>query len=494
MYFVFALLALALALTALWYRRKENAASSMPPGPPPLPVIGNLFDIPRKAEALAYSRLADKYGNMVYMSVLGKNIYLVSSVHILNDLFNKRSANYSDRPYSTMLHKLMDLEWIFAFRSYGNVWREQRKLFHSQFQETVASDYMTLQVNSARDLARAILASPEDLIEHLHTHAASVLMGMTYGLKMTPQTSEVVRMADEVAMASTKVAVPGSYLVEFLPIMQYIPEWLIPGGGFRKDARECKEKAAMARDVPFEAVVNDIAKGIAKPSFTSKALARDSRVDQQLIKSCAGVAYLGMFSFRLLPIMVALQTFVLAMVAHPDVLTRAQREADSVMCQDRLPTFDDRDSLPYINGIVHEVLRWNPPAPFAIPHMSVNDDEYQGYHIPAKSIIVGNLWKILHDPEVFPEPMRFIPERFIRGDQDHNLEAIMESFMAVYGLGRRTCPGRFVAFQQLFITIATIISLFDITAGVDENGKPNKVEPDFTFGLVWSVQVPPVLR
>lgn len=124
MYFLFALF--ALSLMVLWYRRKENAASSMPPGPPPLPVIGNLFDVPRKAEALAYSRLADKYGeyirslshltwldldlgmigNMVYMSVLGKNIYLVSSVHILNDLFNKRSVNYSDRPYSTMLHKL----------------------------------------------------------------------------------------------------------------------------------------------------------------------------------------------------------------------------------------------------------------------------------------------------------------------------------------------------------------------------------------------------
>lgn len=91
--------------------------------------------------------------------------------------------------------------------------------------------------------------------------------------------------------------------------------------------------------------------------------------------------------------------------------------------------------------------------------------------------------------------MRFIPERFILGDKDkdHNLDAIMESFIAVYGLGRRICPGRFVAFQQLFITIATIISLFDITAGVDENGKLNKVEPDFTFSLAWSVHVPSVL-
>jgi len=81
--------------------------------------------------------------------------------------------------------------------------------------------------------------------------------------------------------------------------------------------------------------------------------------------------------------------------------------------------------------------------------------------------------------------MRFNPERFIPGTKGHNFDSVMESFMVVYGPGRRICPGRFVAFQQLFITMATIISLFDITPGLDENGKPNKVVPEFTFGLAW---------
>ena len=83
--------------------------------------------------------------------------------------------------------------------------------------------------------------------------------------------------------------------------------------------------------------------------------------------------------------------------------------------------------------------------------------------------------------------MRFIPERFVPGTKGYNLDAVMESFMVVYGPGRRICPGRFVAVQQVFITIATIISLFDITPGLDHNGKPNKVVPEFTFGLAWLV-------
>lgn len=81
--------------------------------------------------------------------------------------------------------------------------------------------------------------------------------------------------------------------------------------------------------------------------------------------------------------------------------------------------------------------------------------------------------------------MNFVPERFMPGVQGQNLEVIMESFRVVYGPGRRICPGRFVAYQHLFITITTIISLFNITPGTDDNGRPIDVVPEFTFGLAW---------
>ena len=153
------------------------------------------------AEPLENGLTTKPSGNMVYLSVLNKNIFVISSARILNDLFNQRSANYSDRPHSTMLNKLyvqsltyflcrltshrMDLQWIFAFTSYGedrpcdtghagsqfyqgNVWRDTRKMFHSQFQESVVPDLRPMQLKSAHDVLRQILASPDDLFRHLH--------------------------------------------------------------------------------------------------------------------------------------------------------------------------------------------------------------------------------------------------------------------------------------------------------------------------------------
>ena len=99
------------------------------------------------------------------------------------------------------------------------------------------------------------------------------------------------------------------------------------------------------------------------------------------------------------------------MALYPEVQKKAQAEIDSVIGPNRLPNFEDRPSLPYINAIVKETLRWHLPAPLgaflstcvlctiltsseAIPHMATNDDEYDGYYIPKGTVILGNAWLV----------------------------------------------------------------------------------------------------
>ncbi|KAI0926476.1 hypothetical protein AcV7_005406 [Taiwanofungus camphoratus] len=413
-------------------------------------------------------------GDIVHLSVLNKNVIVVGSLQALTELFSKRSANYSNRPYSTMIYKLMDLEWIFAFQSCGMT------LCLQCFQESVLHEFRPLQANAAHDVVRRIMETPNLLFQHLHMHTANSLMGVTYAMEMTARNCNIVTMTDEVIMAWSKVAVHGSYLVDALPILRFIPEWLIPGGGFKKEARECKEKAIQARNLPFDTVLAEIVQGTARPSFVSNSLTQlGSCPEIHLIKACAGTAYFAGTE----AISISLSTFILAMVAYPDVQAKAQRELDDIVGKARLPNFDDQQSLPYVNAIIKEVLRWNPPAPLAIPHTSINVDHYEGYHLPAGSIVIGNLWKILHNPEVYAEPLCFNPERFMPDAEGSDLTAVLSNFEAVYGVGRRICPGRFVAVAQLFVTIASILSVFDIRPGLDEDGKPIHVEPDFTFGV-----------
>lgn len=84
----------------------------------------------------------------------------------------------------------------------------------------------------------------------------------------------------------------------------------------------------------------------------------------------------------------------LAMVTHPDVQRKAQQELDMMIGPDRLPEFSDRDSLPYINAVVKEVIRWHSVVPLGVSHRVMEEDEYKGYRIPTGTILVPNAWYV----------------------------------------------------------------------------------------------------
>ena len=88
----------------------------------------------------------------------------------------------------------------------------------------------------------------------------------------------------------------------------------------------------------------------------------------------------------------ALGFFVLAMVLHPEIQAKAQAEIDDVIGQGRFPVHGEEDSLPYLMAIVKEVLRWHEVVPLGIPHRLIADDHYNGYFLPAGSIVAANSW------------------------------------------------------------------------------------------------------
>jgi len=164
------------------------------------------------------------------------------------------------------------------------------------------------------------------------------------------------------------------------------------------------------------------------------------------------------------------------MTLNPAVQSRAQAELDAVICSNddtavRLPKFADRECLPYVNAIVKEVLRWNPSVPLGLPHMVTEDDVYQSYHIKKGTVVWANIWSILHDESVYPDPFEFRPERYL--DEDGKLRQLGKAedpATAAFGFGRRICPGLFLADNSIFLAIATMLCVFNISKAKDQHG------------------------
>ena len=141
----------------------------------------------------------------------------------------------------------------------------------------------------------------------------------------------------------------------------------------------------------------------------------------------------------------------------------------------------------------------------AVPHRLVADDEYMGYHFPAGTLVIGNVWyaytvlstinnerwifrAMFHDERRYPEPDRFDPGRFLNEDGTLNMSAA-DPAEAAFGFGRRICPGRHLAMASVWITAASILATFNIEKAVDEAG--NIIEPGkaYTPGLIRYVHL-----
>lgn len=162
----------------------------------------------------------------------------------------------------------------------------------------------------------------------------------------------------------------------------------------------------------------------------------------------------------------ALETFLLGATLHPRVISVAQAELDAVIGSEHLPTLEDLDSLPYIDAMVKETLRWRPVTPSAVPHLNTEEDEYMGYRIPQGSIVIANLWGIHLDPEIYPEPNEFRPERWLE-----MAAAGTTIEHGAFGFGRRICTGRHIAYNSLFLNIARLLWACDIGPKQDMHGR-----------------------
>ncbi|KAJ7251443.1 cytochrome P450 [Mycena rebaudengoi] len=464
----YALLAFA-AFALLYFTRRRSFHLPLPPGPKKLPLFGNLFGLPSKFEWETYAKWSKELGKRNVAILLGrrvtKSIIILSSVDVVFDLLDQRSAIYSDRrvanrvymkplnhdfrPRSIMMNELMGGGFVF-----GDTWREHRRLFHSAFHSIASRRFRPQEVNASHALLRRLLENPDDeIMNHIKHMNGALIMSIAYGIDTLPSDDPYVETAEAALDAITQAAVPGRYLVDVIPVLKYVPAWFI-GAGFKRQARESKKLIDKMVQLPFQAAKRMVLQEIDEN--------QDQEHQEKVIQDTAGAVYAAGFDTTT----AALGTFILAMLANPDVQKRAQEEIDTVVSEGHLPSFDDEESLPYVSAIVKEVLRWKPVTPIGILQAVAVEDTCRGYKIPAGSIIVPNIWAMLYDEIAYPDQYKFNPNRFLLNGQ---LNPAAKDPNVVFGV----CPGQHMAQSTLWITLASLL------AAIGEDGKI--LEPSYEY-------------
>ncbi|KAJ8701291.1 hypothetical protein PTI98_000095 [Pleurotus ostreatus] len=446
-----------------YFGKKYRQTLPLPPGPKRYPIIGN-WDVPTRDQWIVYNRLAKEHNSdIIYLRPFGTSVIVLNSFAVTTDLLERRSYLSSSRPKATMLTEVMGWKSMFGVQPYGQEWRDRRRVFWQEFHpEHGRRHHRPVQHHYSRELVQRLHHSPFEFQAHIrHTIGASVLTSV-YGLDVQGKDDYYITLADK-ALKYLDVSFVGNYLVDIFPILKHVPRWM-PGASFQTTGENAIRALNLLIEVPYSETCKLLAEGRGESTFVRRALSRGvipgGRQGENVIKEAAAMAYIGANESTQFPM-----TIFFAIMAHnPDVQVKAQEELDQ-----------------YLDHLMLETLRWEPMGPLGLAHGLVSDDEFRGYYLPKGSIVFYNVWAMLRDEILFPEPDKFNPSRFLKdGLIDTQLK---DRVMSSFGFGRRICPGRYFAMDTLWLSMASILSVYTIGKPVDESGRKVDIALKYKAGL-----------
>ncbi|CAI9625044.1 unnamed protein product [Alternaria burnsii] len=485
----YALLAALVAVVAYSLRKVGQRPAGYPPGPPTLPIIGNLHLMPKEKPHLQFQKWAEQFGP-VYSLILGTKVMIVlSSDQAVKDLLDKRSSIYSSRPDLYLSNIVSGASEVsgglrMLLMPYGDTWRMIRKIVHNNLNIKAARTYVPYQELENKAMLVGFLDSPDLFADHIRRYTNSLTTQMIFGFRTIsiddPKLKQLYSGFEKFSEISGKTT---AALLDLFPVLRALPDWALP---LRKYARNLHEKECELYIGHWLNVKKAIKNGTSKPCFCLDLVrAQDEENFSDALAAYVSGSLLEAGSDTTAATLIG---FIQAMILFPEVAKAARGELDRV-CGDRFPTLDDAPNLPYVRGCVKESMRWMPTAILGVPHAVVRDDEYIGYTIPKNAGVMWNVWAIHNDPTRHAEPRKFNPQRYANDSQTaaeaaNNSDASKRDHF-LFGAGRRLCQGMHIAERSLFLAISRLLWAFEFEPGKGEHGEVELPDADdLTEGML----------
>lgn len=337
---------------------------------------------------------------------------------------------------------------------------------------------MPSQEFEAKQLLYDILTDNENQMNfymHIRRYTTSVVMTSTYGKRIPDWDCADVREIYGLMQEFSEGAAPGKYLAEvFLPLAK-LPIWM---QWWRKPALRSFHRQSAIWMKYWTELQQSMAKGQAPECFVKNFMETDykkNNINELQASFVAGT----MIEAGSETTSSALNSCVKYFAAYPEAQKKAHQEVLKIVGENRFPTFEDEENLPYIRACVKEILRIRPVANIGSPHYTTADVVYKDFFIPANTVVSVNQYALHFDPDRFERPDDFFPDRYLDFPLKTGVYVAspdpQKQVHFDFGAGRRICPGMHLAENSLFITIANLIWAFEILPPI-EDGKLGQVD------------------
>ncbi|XP_019629673.1 PREDICTED: cytochrome P450 2D15-like [Branchiostoma belcheri] len=444
-------------------KRKKN----LPPSPAgSWPVVGHLPLIGSRAPYQKLTEWRSRYGDVYSIRMGTSDVVVLNGYRAVREALVDNREVFADRPDNYIVDGMSGWGQGIATTKWSQSYRERRRFATAALKslgmkagsDTVEKNVLE-EVHSLRDRISETKGRPIFLSEDLSIATANVIASMVFGRRFEYDDSYIRGLTDALLLAYIKIG--DSQAINLFPLLRFVPigeevGWEALDCGRKVDDfireeiqrhRETAPSSGEPRDF-IDLCLLEIDKD--KVDVTSGA----GLTEEHMVFMVHDLFFAGIETIHS-----TLLWGFLYLATHQDIQEKVQAELDSVMGQDPSSdlTLAHRPQLPYTEATLMEVQRIRYVVPLSIPHATAADVTFRGYQLPAGTTVIANLWSIHMDPEYWPDPERFDPERFL--DVEGEVINNPDSFLP-FSAGRRVCLGGLLAKMELFLVFASLLRHF----------------------------------
>ncbi|KAL1195069.1 Cytochrome P450 76C1 [Cardamine amara subsp. amara] len=463
-------------------RRGSLQATATPPGPPRLPIIGNIHLVGKNPHR-SFADLSKTYGPIMSLKFGSLNTVVVTSPEAAREVLRTQDQILSSRSPTNSIRSINHHEVSIVWLPSSPRWRLLRKLSVSHlFSPQRIEATKALRMNKVKELVNFMSESSRreeavDISCASFITMLNIISNILFSVDLGSYASKISNgFQDTVISVMEAVGKPDA--ANYFPFLGFLDLQ-----GNRKTMNVCSERLFRVFRGIIEAKIAENAlrnnpKDISDSDFLDVLLDLSKGDETELSIDDIKHLLLDMFTAGTDTSSGTVEWAMAELLKNPKTMAKAQAEIDHVIGPNGIIEESDISKLPYLQAVVKETFRLHPAAPLLIPRKAESDVEVLGFMVPKDTQVLVNVWAIGRDPNVWENPNRFEPERFLGKEIDVKGR---DYELTPFGAGRRICPGLPLAVKIVPLMLASLLYYFDWKL---PNGVVSEdLDMDETFGI-----------
>ncbi|KAM4640958.1 cytochrome P450 2G1-like isoform 2-T2 [Discoglossus pictus] len=447
-------------LVITWWKKSLKDHSLLPPGPTPLPLIGNIFQVKPKALLQSLQKLREEHGSVYTVYFGTRPAVMLCGYNTVKEALIDHGDTLLGRGKLPLAEHILKGFGITA--SNGDHWKQLRRF-----------TIMTLRNfgMGKRSLEERIQEEAQYLLERLqNTNGSSfdptfflscavsnIICSIVFGQRFEYTDKKFLSLLQNITgVLNFMHSTWGLIFFSFYKVLAHFPGPHVEGSKCLIDLRKFVEERVRKSQESFDpnAPQHFI------DCFYAKMQQEKQNPNTAFHMENLVVTSVNLFFAGTETVSTTLRYGLLILLKYPKIQGKIKEEIDNVIGQQRCPCTEDRNKMLYTDAVIHEIQRFSDIIPTGLPRSTTQDISFKGYLIPKGTDVYPLLTTVLKDPEQYPDPDVFCPERFL--DEQGNLKKNL-AFMP-FSAGKRMCPGEGLARLELFIFITSILQNFTLTS------------------------------